>query len=164
MSWILNELRRVEQYGKGLGIKTTYKEWKSGDPEADWVLDGTEITVYKRKGMSTTQIILDLVHEHAHHFTWIKANRTVPIKLDTALGRENPTKKQRKAILDDEKKAASFHEELYQILGLKIPLYKIQVERDLAIFGYKYWYQNNEWPNRKQKRGHKKELVKKYKP
>lgn len=157
------ELKRIEKYAEGLGIKITYKKQKKTDPEADWTTDGTEITVYLRPRQSITQIILDIIHELGHHQAWVYNNRTTPISLDNALGRDKHNKKDRLAILKDEENGAAYHTMIYKELGLKIPQWKVELERDLSLEIYRYYAKNNEWPTvfwRKQK---KKELIKRYK-
>lgn len=157
------ELKRVEKYAQGLGIKITYKKQGPKDPEADWALDGSEITVYLRNRQSTTQIILDIIHELGHHMFWVYKNRTIPISLDQALGKEKPTKKEREAIYQDELNGAAYHLLIYKELGLKIPQWKVEVERDLSLEMYKFFYKTGDFPKTKWKKEKKKELVNKYK-
>lgn len=158
------ELKRIEMYAKSLGIKVSYKKQGPKDPEADWTLDGTEITVYLRNRQSTTQIILDIIHELGHHQHWIYSNRTIPISLDKALSKEHKlTKKDREAIYQDEVNGAAYQLLIYKELGLLIPQWKVEVERDLQLEIYKYYYKNNDLPVAKWKSQKKKELILKYK-
>lgn len=157
------ELKRVEQYAAGLGIKVKYKKQGPKDPEADWSIDGTEITVYLRNRQSTTQIILDIIHELGHHQHWVYSNRTIPISLDNALSKENHTKKDRLAIYNDELNGAAYHLMIYKELGLKIPQWKVEVERDLSLEMYKHFYLKGDFPTTRWKNKKKKELVLKYK-
>jgi hypothetical protein len=156
------ELKRIEKYAQGLGIKVTYKKQGPQDPEADWAVDGSEITVYLRNRQSKTHIILDLIHELGHHMYWVHNDRKIPIKLDTALSRENPTKKQRKAILEDEQNGALYHLLIYKELGLKIPEWKVIVERDIQLEIYKYYYRNGDFPTVKERKIMRKKLNEKY--
>lgn len=157
------ELKRVEKYAQGLGIKVSYKKQGPEDPEADWSLDGTEITVYLRNRQSTTQIILDIIHELGHHQHWVYSNRTIPISLDKALLKDKPTKKDREAIYQDELNGAAYQLLIYKELGLKIPQWKVEVERDLSLEMYKTFYKNGNFPTVRQKNQKKKELILKYK-
>lgn len=163
MHYLKNELRRVEKYAEGLGIKIVYKKQRRSDPEAAWSVDGSEITVYLRNRQSTTQIILDLIHELGHHIHWVYNNRKIPLELDKALGKESHTKKDREKILYDEINGGQYHLIIYNELGLKIPKWKVEVERDLAIESYKYYYKNNEEIPRKLVKEKRIELIKKYK-
>lgn len=162
MSFRDQELKRVEKYAQGLGIKITYKKQGKKDPEAEWTIDGTEITVYLRNRQSKTQIILDLIHELGHHMAWVYRGRKTPIKLDTALGRENPTKKQRQAILEDEKDGAEYHVIIYKELGLSIPQWKVELERDLQLEMYNIYYKTGNFPKVKERKEIRKRLRSKH--
>jgi len=157
------ELRRVEKYCEALGIKVTYKKQGPLDPEADWTTDGTEITVYLRPRQSFTQIILDLVHELGHHQNWVYSDRKTQISLDHALGKEKHQKKDRLAILKDEQNGSQFHLLIFKELGIKIHQWKVEVERDLSLAIYTYYYKNNDWPTLKWRKNKKKELILRYK-
>ena len=157
------ELKRVEKYAQGLGIKISYKKYKRGGDQAAWTVDGSEIELFLRNSDSKTQIILDLIHELGHHMHWIYNNRKIPIKLDIALGRENPTKKQRQEIYKDEINGAQYHLVIFKELGLKIPEWKVELERDLQLWIYKKFYVTGKWPTKKERLLVKKELTFKYK-
>lgn len=157
------ELKRIEKYAEGLGIKITYKKQKHLDPEADWAIDGSEITVYLRNRQSTTQIILDIIHELGHHHCWVYNNRKTPISLDNALGRDKHNKKDRLAILKDEENGAEYHLMIYKELGLKIPQWKVELERDLSLEIYRYYAKHNDWPTVSWRKKKKKELKEKLK-
>ena len=159
MSYISKELKRVEKYAQGLGIKVSYKKKGPTDPEADWSTDGTEITVYLRNRQSITQIILDLIHELGHHMEWIYNSRKIPSKLDKVLDKENHSKQERKIILEDEINGSKYHLSIYNELGLKIPKWKVILERDLSLLVYKYYYKYGKFPTNKIK----KELILKLK-
>jgi hypothetical protein len=163
MSFIEKELDRLEKYAEALGIRVVYKSKQRGDNKAEWAVDGTEITIYLDKNESTTQIILDLLHELGHHMHWVYNNRSVPLKLDNALEKENPNKKDREAIYNDEVNGSVYHEVIYKELGLKIPFWKVQVERDQQLMIYEYFLNNNTWPTIKTKSEFRKKLIKKYK-
>jgi hypothetical protein len=157
------ELKRVEKYCQALGIKVTYKKQGKTDPEAEWATDGSEITVYLRPKQSITQIILDLIHELGHHQAWVYNDRKTAISLDNALGREKHNKKDRLAILKDEENGAEYHLMIYKELGLKIPEWKVRLERDLSLEIYRYYAKNNNWPTFKWRKEKKKELQEKLK-
>jgi hypothetical protein len=157
------ELTRVKQYAQALGIKVLIKKQGPEDPEADWALDGSQITVYLRPKQSKTQIILDLIHELGHHQEWVYRGRKTPLKIDTALSRETPTKAQRKHIYDDEVNGAAYQLLIYKEIGLTIPKWKVEVERDLSLASYRYFWLNGDHPTREWRREKRKELIKKYK-
>lgn len=158
-----SELKRVKKYAQALGIKVTFKKQGALDPEADWTLDGTSITVYLRPNQTKTQIILDLIHELGHHQEWVYRGRKTPIRLDTALSRETPTKAQRKEIYEDEIKGAGYQLLIYKEIGLTIPKWKVEVERDLSLASYRYFWLEGNYPTRAWLRVKRKELIKKYK-
>jgi hypothetical protein len=162
------ELKRVIKYAEGLGIKVTIKKALPTSPDAEWSTDGTEIWAYTRSTKSLTRLILDLLHELAHHMAFVYNNRIVPPHKHAVLRKADEqesklTKRERRSIYIDELHDSYYQEIVFNELNLKIPKYKMFVERDLSNWIYHEFYITGNYPNQKDTRLKRKELVKKYK-
>lgn len=158
-----NELKRILQYCKGLGINVVFKTDHKSDAEAEWLTDGSQITIFKNANHSKVQLILALIHELGHHMDWVYKDRKIPIKLDNALGKEyNHTEHERSLIYKCEKDAAEYHTYLVKELQLKIPHWKILFERDLALEIYKFYYEKDRWPTTRERREMRKKFREKH--
>lgn len=164
------EIARIVKYAQGLGITVTWKVHKKGDNTgASWSTDGSDITMYTEPTKTKTQIILDFIHELAHHMAFIADGRTVKKKVDDAFGamddEENPaTKDERRLVYMSEKEDSFYRYKVYDELGIKIPLWKLEVDRQLDVWYYKHYWRTGKDPIRKQVRKKRKELHKKLKP
>ena len=160
------ELKRLEQYAKGLGVKVTYKKQKKDDPHAAWVVDGTEIILYTNNSQSITKLILNFCHELAHHKSWIKAGRIGDLKTNQALILDDERKKgdpplpksKRKLIYETEKNDAMLWDEIIDEVGIKISKNRIELERQMDIWMYEYYYKKGEYPTTREAKEQKKEL------
>jgi hypothetical protein len=170
MRHLRKELNRLVQYAESLGIKVEFKDSSKGHVCAEWTTDGTEITVYSSKSKSITQNILDLLHEVSHHIAWTHKGRKTPIRTDEALMAEDRRhkksppipKSKRKIIYEDERFDSQYQELIYNELGLKIPRWKVQAERDLSNWIYYRYFQSGDYPGSIETKAKKQELVAKY--
>lgn len=170
MSVIKEEFKRMIKYAEGLGVKVHIKPRKRNDDAAYWTLDGTEITILRRKRDSITTLMLSLIHELGHHVSWIMNGRKYNKRLDKALDSgENLkkgqilAKKHRKVIYEDEKFDSQYHEVIYNELNLKFPKYKVMAEMELSNWGYYIYYQTGKDPTKKEFSIKQRELRKKWK-
>lgn len=162
------ELKRLEQYAKGLGIRVVWKEYvPHTHTRAEWVSDGTEITMYTRKNDSKVKLILTLIHELSHHLGWVWRGRPGSMKSDQILiaadeGQEL-TKDQRKILYQEEVGDYVYRENIYEEVGVKIPKYIFLADIDLDKYIYRTYYLTGKYPTYKRIQKKKKELLAKYK-
>lgn len=162
------ELKRITHYAKGLGIKLFFKPYVRGSHTgAEWITDGSEITIYHRPKESKTNLILKAVHELAHHIAWVHAGRTVDLDTDQALMDEDDnlelTREQRKLIYLTEKNDADYRESIFNEIGLKIPKYIFLADLALDIWIYQRYYISGKFPTYKSISRKRKELRTRYK-
>lgn len=162
------EIKRLEHYCKALGIQVY---WKSYVPHshvgAEWVDDGSEITIYYRKNESKLKLILKLVHELGHHLGWVHAGRTHDLATNQALYDQDQdmilNKEERKLIYITERDDAQYRKKIYDEVGLKIPLHIFYTDIDLDTWIYYRYYVTGKFPTYKSIAKKKKELMEKYK-
>jgi hypothetical protein len=167
------EITRIEKYAAGLGIKVTWvRHKKRGDNTgAEWTTDGSEIYMYIWPGKTKTQIVLDFVHELAHHMAWLADGRKITNKVEAAFGemcndtKHNPASKDaRRIVYEIEKADAAYRDKVWDELGIQIPRWKMEVDRKLDIWFYKYYWRTGKDPIRKVCRKKRKEFNKLFKP
>ena len=169
------EIRRLEKYAEGLGAKIKYKQHKGDHSSgAEWVLDedgNTELIMYTWPNQSKTLLILNFVHELAHHVSWIYSNRKEDPETFEAFYKEDLRKKQtdpklpkeeRRLIYLSEKEDAAYRDIIWHEVNIKIPKWKLIVDKKLDIFVYRWYYQKGNTPDIKVIKKKKKELVLKY--
>lgn len=165
MSYLDLEIKRVIKYAEGLGIKVSFQDYKRGDGAAEWHTDGSQIIMYVWPRKSKTMILLDFIHELAHHHSYVNNRRRENQKINSILEKNDfeRTRYQRKLLYEMERDDSEFQEAIFDSLALKIPKYKMYVEKDLSNWIYYRYYQAGDWPTGKEVRAKRKELNKKYK-
>jgi hypothetical protein len=163
-----DEIKRIEQYAAGLGIKVVWKQHTRGGPGAEWAIDGSQIIMYTWNSKTKTEIVMDFIHELAHHMAWVNNNRKDDQKTIDAFhfAMQAPPadvpKEQRRLIYENERDDARFQDKIVQELNIKVPKYKIQAEHDISTWMYKRYWLDGKFPDRAARRTKKKELRKKY--
>lgn len=167
-----NEIQRLEQYAKGLGIKVVWRTWQKGDPGASWATDGSEITLYTYPSQSKTQIILNFIHELAHHLSWVYNGRKGNLKTDRILDKDDNRQKrkdpplpksERKLIYEGERKDSEYQDLIFKELNLKISKQKFYINKKLDNWVYYRYYQSGEDPTQKEINLKKRKLINEYK-
>lgn len=167
-----DEIKKLEHYARGLGIKVTWTQYKRGsDVGASWVSDGSEIIICVRPRESKTAIILKFLHELAHHMAYVYSGRVGDFKTDQALNAEDDRspndpilpKEQRKLIYIAERDDAQYRDQIYHEVGIKIPKYIFLADKALDIWIYYRYYLTGHFPTYRSIKKKKKELLKKYK-
>ena len=158
------ELDRTIKYAQGLGIKVHIKSRPRNHHLAEWVTDGSEITLFVGKSESYVSTTLNLIHELAHHMAFVYNKRkTCPYIEKVFTKAEEPktlTKEERKVIWQVERQDSSWQEIIYNELNLRIPLYKLYLERDISNWSYKQFYLTGKFPTTAQFRTKRKKLKK----
>lgn len=155
------QVGRLISYAKGLGLNVYFRDFKKGDPAAEWPLDGTEITLYIKKRQSKIQIIIALIHELAHHLDHIYTNdREYNHKLDAALDKND--KKSRYIVYKNELNGMKFWETIYKETNLTFPIRKLYMEMEYDAYWYQIYYETGKGPTTKQLAEFRRQLRKKY--
>jgi len=161
MHYLEREFNRLVKYTQGLGVKVT-KYNKKSDSSAIWITDGSEIHIYNVGKKSYLQLIMDLLHELAHHRAFIESGRKGNLKTDKIFDKmaedAKLTKKQRKIIYDTERSDYKWQEVIHNEVGLKIPVTRVRKEVKLDTWIYKYFYLHGTWPTLKERNEYKKTL------
>lgn len=160
------ELKRLVAYATGLGVKVSFKQKKRRFTNcAEWYVDGSQINIYTWIGQSKTTLVLNLIHELAHHRHWIDNNRHPDTELVAALTLEDDrlpknsiAKKYRKVIYQDEVKATEYWGLIVKDTDIKINPAKIELAKRLDIFCYEYYLKHGNFPVQRVVNQKKKEL------
>lgn len=150
------ELKRLEQYARGLGARVLYRRHKRGDPGAEWLVhqDGsTDLVLYTYPGQTKTRLILNFIHELGHHYAFVRRNRKEdPVTFEAfykeGLRKRNADpklpKEERKLIYLAEKSDANYRRAVWQEVDIKLPKWKLEMDIELDIWGYRqYWLKGN---------------------
>jgi hypothetical protein len=163
------EIKRLINYAKALGVTVQFKPFSPHiGTGALWEeYNGVvTITLFTWCSQSKTRVVLDLLHELAHHKSFIKQGRTLSNK-DYAASRADElslTKSQRKTIYKYEKEDAEYRLGIYKELDLKIPLWKLKLDIELDVWFYKEAWKGGKLPSSRALEAKRKELVLKCKP
>lgn len=164
MSYLDDELARIEKYIAGLGIKLTkiYSDDKNAQTadDATWCPNEIELVIWKND--LKTNIIFTLLHEIGHQLYYMHHDRP-EIPNEFMLEQSKMTKVQRKVILDYEKKGIEYMPTIAIELGLKIKMWRVYRQTHFDIWVFEYFYENGKFPTMKEKKLKKKELTKLYK-
>lgn len=152
------EIERLEQYAYGLGVRKISYQKPSGDATgAEWILmqnNEVELTFYIHSRLSKKQLILNFVHELAHHISWINKGRVEDALTLEALDAEHTRgltdqllpKEQRKLIYLTEKEDTQYRAQIWNEVGIKIPIEYLYADIECDIWGYKQYYLNGKHP------------------
>lgn len=159
------EIKRLVLYLKACNVKVTIRDYAfdhmgevTGDIPA-------KININKRRHTSKTELVLTLLHEACHikysslhpdlHFEGLDVEANGDFK--------KATKKQRYDNYKFEHDSLQLMPDLAMELGIKIPEWKILMQRDLDIWEHYHFYENDIYPNRKESRIQLRKLKLRYK-
>lgn len=172
MSYLTDDLARLTRYAQGLGLRVSIKEHAGDGTGAEWLTDGVtqEIVLYRWNRQTKTRMVLNLLHELAHHLSFVYSGRKISKTLLKALDMEDSRsksdpvipKRYRKLIYESEVKDAEFREIIAHETNLKIPMWKIKADKELDIWLYKCYYDTGSTPTLKASNEKYKELKDKY--
>jgi hypothetical protein len=164
------EIDRLLKYCEALGIKVVFVPDLDGS--AEWAIDGSEIRINKTRNTGKTELILTLIHELGHHLWFVyKKQRQPDIKFDEAITKqffaenrgESTPKQSRKKILQIEKEGIKYWDIVVKDVDIKIPSWKIEMNKEFDIWQYEVYYETGKFPVRAVRRVKLKELTVKYK-
>lgn len=161
------EIQRLINYAKGMGVKVIMYSRTNADCDAAWALDGTEIEIFDKNSKSKTDIILDLIHELGHHLWFIHVkDRNIDRKFEKALEKigKSETKNDREKIYNEEMAATEWWDKIYKEADIKIPYWKLKCSKEMDMWMWKYYYENNFFPKTRTIRSKRKEILYKWKP
>ena len=156
-----DELNRLIRLAQGMGLSVRFKPYVRGGNRAEWITDGSEVTVYVTNRCSKLYKILSLIHELGHHKAFVDNERGVGEKVEEALDKEEHTKAQRKHIFDMEYNDSLYWESIYKDTNCQFGLDKLETQRQLDVWIYEYYYETGKWPSWNEKIEKKKELRRK---
>ena len=157
------ELSRLIKFAEGMGLKVRFKPYVKGGNRAEWITDGTEVTVYVTNRCSKLDKILSLIHELGHHKAFVDNERSLTEKVDEALNRDDPTKLHRKHIFDMEYNDSLYWEQIYRDTNCQFGLDRLEMQRQYDVWVYQHYYETGEWPTWNEKIEKKKEFRKQFK-
>ena len=98
-------------------------------------------------------MLLDLLHELAHHKSWILAGKELTKIVIRALNKEEDemSENDKKIIYQTEKYDSKYQYIIAHELGLKIPESKIKISVEQTNWIYKFNWKKNRQPTRKEK-------------
>lgn len=162
MHYLEREFNRLIKYAQGLGVKVTLYQ-KQSDSSAVWLTSG-EIIIYNVGKKGYLSLILDLLHELAHHRSFVASGRKGNLKTDRIFDKMNEdgklTKLQRKVIYDTEKKDSRFQVIVHKEVGLKIPVKRVKKEIQFDLWVYRSFYLKDKWPTQKERYEYRKKIRK----
>lgn len=166
MHYLEKEFERLIKYTQGLGVKVSFVDDASIDMSAAWTTDGSEIEIFNRKRKGPLLLCLEIIHELAHHLTWVHNGRGGDLNTNRILAKEMAgktlTKKQRKVIFDMEAHDSQFQKIIHKEINSKIPIKRLEREIALDLWIYEYFYKKGIWPKIKDRKQKIKELRKIY--
>lgn len=149
-----SEIDRLIKYAQSMGLTVHFKPYKPGNAGALWEIGGDGrpfLTMYTWPRQSKTRLILNFIHELAHHLAWVYNNRELSNSLINALNKDdegkNLTKRERYLIYKAEKDDAEYRDQIMQELDIKIPVYKYLADVKVDIWFYKQFYLKGEYPS-----------------
>ena len=157
-----SELARLIKYAEAMGMKVRFKPFVKGGNRAEWLTDGSELTIYITNRTSKLEKILSLIHEIGHHKAFVDNERTIGEKVDEALNKEDPNKMHRKHIYDMEYNDSLYWEQIYKDTNCQFGLNRLERQRQFDVWAYQHYYETGKWPSWETKIAKKKELKGKF--
>lgn len=166
-----DEIQRLVNYGKGLGLNITFSSKKS-DCAAFWYLDNSGIVICKSKNVSKIDTVLSLIHELGHALHNIhERDRQIDRKVEDALNHVDKAeelkidakKRQRKIILNDEIAGTAYWDSIYKETNMKFPIWRLEVAKEYDMWQYQFWYETGKNPQKREKIEKYKEIEERYK-
>ena len=155
------EIQRLIRYAQGMGLSVRFKPYvKYSKDQAEWALDGSEITVFVKSTTSKIEKVLSLIHELGHQKGFIDNGRKTDPKIEEAIDSEET--RHRKRVLESERNDMVYWEDIYKDTNCKFDLKILEKQKELDIWSYEVYYKTGKWPATKAKVQKIKELRRKY--
>jgi hypothetical protein len=161
-----NEIERLQKYAESLGLPVSWRKYKKGFAGAMWykVDDKISLIMYTWPRQSKIMIVLNLLHEIAHHLAFIYQGRQLTASALKVFSKEDDelTEHERELIYNIEKDDAKYRLTIAYELDIKIPEWRIKA--DIAVdewFYYRFW-KDGEYPTLNAVYEKYKELKEKY--
>jgi len=160
------EIERLQKYAESLGLKVSWKRRVRGGVGAVWELDGEKVALilYQYPSQSKTSIILNFLHELAHHLAYVNQGRELSKSVSKAFSKrdEELTENERRIVYETEKEDAAYRPIIAHELNIKLPIEKIKADIELDEWIYYRFYKDAKDPTQQEIREKRKELKKKY--
>lgn len=156
-----DEINRLIRYAQGMGLSVRFKPYiKYSRDEAEWKIDGSQITIFVKNSTSKLEKVLSLIHEIGHHKSFIDNGRKIDPKVEEALDSEET--RHRKRVLESERADMVYWSDIYRDTNCSFDLKILEKQKELDIWSYEVYYETGSWPTGKEKVQKRKELKKKY--
>jgi len=166
------EIKRLEQYAKGLGADIIYRKHERGNTDGAYIVVlntyKSQVVVFKDSRTTKKELVLNIIHELGHLLSWIYNGRQDPKELIEALQAESERKNQvipkdkRKLIYEMEKHDTKYWDYIVTELGINISKNELKARKLLDIWIYRMYYLKGEFPSLQKIREKKEELMRKY--
>lgn len=148
-----SELKRLENYGKSLGITIVFDSTSKNSPDDGYfavISKKPYIHIYRNNHSSKIELILTLLHEIAHYLSWVYRDRKNSPKLNRALEAmsqpQQVPKNLRKVIYDLEVADCEYQDLIVKELNLKIDNAVHSKQKELDKWVYQYFYECGFFP------------------
>jgi predicted SprT family Zn-dependent metalloprotease len=152
-----SELKRLENYGKSLGITITLDSVSKNSPDDGYfavISKKPYIHIFRNNHTSKIEVILTLLHELAHYLSWVYRGRKNSKKINQALeamAKPNQVPKNlRKIIYDLEVSDSEYQDLIVKELNLKIDNSIHAKQKELDKWMYYYFYENGTFPEQEE--------------
>lgn len=166
------EIKRLEQYAKGLGADIIYRKPKRGNTDGAYIVVlntyKSQVVVFKDSRTTKKELVLNIIHELGHLLSWIYNGRQDSKELIEALQAESErkdkpiSKDKRKLIYEMEKHDTKYWDYIVTELGINIDKNELKVRKLLDIWIYRMYYLQGDFPSLERIRGKREELMRKY--
>jgi hypothetical protein len=157
------ELSRLREYANAYGARVIIKDYDL-EEYGGITLDGTTrtITVNSKEHRSKTELLLTLLHEICHLKHHVLTGQELPDAL--LLDDEDLTLEQRAEVAKFEFDSLELMPVIAKDLNLKVPKWKILLQRDLDQWVYELFRDSGEFPSNQVKQLKRRQLTERYKP
>jgi hypothetical protein len=135
---ISKDIRKVENFARYLGYKVRYLKPDNQEDAGIFDYDKQEIVIYTDSRTTKTDILLVLMHELGHGLDYIDLGKPDPSTLrgEFSTPMRKMTKKQRRRLLELEKKAIDYMLTIWYGLRLKLPRWRVTAEQEYDRWMY----------------------------
>lgn len=163
---VKKDIERLVQYGKSLGFETKFVKIKEYNGDAGYFnwYPPNDIEILIDKKSTSTEILLVLLHELGHARDFIALGRPKKDKLPRVLGIEHDgmSRRRREELYALESRAINNMFDIWQELGLKLPLWRLRAEQEFDRWMYMTFLKTGTFPSRELIKAKHQGLVRKY--
>lgn len=152
-----DDLQRLMNYARGLGVKVRTKPCEYDGPGAYYIHEPPTIVLSEYSGQSITRKVLNLLHELGHHLDWIYKNKRVAKADEKALIADNDrlpgqpplSQRLRQRIFRLEWDGTAYMPQIAKECDLSIPMWKVEADMKTDRWVARVFLDTGEWPTHK---------------